>query len=672
MSTSSSSATTASSVQYGNNVAPISFPGIASGIDYNSIISKYVDITLEQSAPLQTKVTALNSQQTELLKIQNLLTKFQDTFENVSDPANFSSTKASSSNTTAVTAASIAGGSATPGTYVINSATLATATSISNSPSANGTFSDTATLDLSGSSVTPTNGDSSTGLGQITIDGVAISYNVTSDTLQSIIARINSNATLQTDGVTASDTGGVFSLVSTNAPLTIGAASDSGNLATVLKIDTAPIIQSGGTYSVTGSSVIGGINEGATFNTDSNAGFATAVTSGNFSINGVVFSVNASGDNLADLIQKINQSSAGVTASYDQSTGKIALTSNLAGPQGIVLGSGSDTSNFLQAAGFLNSATTPGVLKSGATETVGKAAVINFTDASGNTNTVYSNSNAVTNVVPGTTLTLTQAIGGSSVVAPVTVTVAADTSSLTSAITSWLTAYNNVISEIDSATAAPTYGSSTSSTTGQSSTAALTSGGILFNNQDVLLLKDQLVNVVSGFGATGSTSYNSLASVGLQLTSQFSVETAQDSTTNSQDTTGLTTTSQAGTDGQFQPLDTTTFLAALAANGNAVQQLFTGTSSIIGQVGAILTNATGLPTQLKGGLDGTVPTQSLFSTIEEGNTNIISSLQEQIQTVTDQANAQADRLRAQFTASEGQIAQLQSEQSSLSSLLANS
>jgi len=672
MSTSSSSATTASTVQYGTNVAPISFPGIASGIDYNSIISKYVDITLEQSAPLQTKVTALNSQQTELLKIQNLLTKFQDTFADVSDPSNFSQTSATSSNTTALTAASISGGSATPGTYTINSATLATATSITNSPAANGTFNDSVVLADSGSSVTPDNGDASSGEGQLTIDGVAISYNVDSDTLVSIMARINSNTTLQADGVTASDTGGVFNLTSTNAPLTVGSASDSGNLASVLKIDTAPIVQSGSTYSVTGSSGIGGINEGATFDDDANAGFATAVTSGNFTINGVVFAVSSSGDNLADLIQKINQSSAGVTASYDSTTGKIALTSNTAGPQGIVLGSGGDTSNFLQAAGFLNAANTPGVLSTGATETVGKAAVINYTDASGNAKQVYSNSNAVTNVIPGTTLTLTEAIGPPTSVDPVTVTVASDTSGLTTAINSWVSAYNAVISEIDSATAAPTYGSSTSSTTGQSSTAALTSGGVLFNNQDVLLLKDQVVNIVSGFGSTGSTSYNSLASIGLQLTSQFSVETAQDSTTNSQDTTGLTTTSQAGTDGQFQPLDTTTLLAALAANGNAVQQLFTGTSSIVGQLGAVLTNATGLPTQLTGELDGTVPTQSLFSTIEEGNTNTITSLQEQIQTVTDQANAQADRLRAEFTSSEGQIAQLQSEQSSLSSLLANS
>ena len=43
---SSQSSSGGGSTVYGNNVAPISFPGIASGIDYNSIITKYTNLTL--------------------------------------------------------------------------------------------------------------------------------------------------------------------------------------------------------------------------------------------------------------------------------------------------------------------------------------------------------------------------------------------------------------------------------------------------------------------------------------------------------------------------------------------------------------------------------------------------------------------------------------------------
>ena len=49
----------------------------------------------------------------------------------------------------------------------------------------------------------------------------------------------------------------------------------------------------------------------------------------------------------------------------------------------------------------------------------------------------------------------------------------------------------------------------------------------------------------------------------------------------------------------------------------------------------------------------------------------ITSLQQQIKLVTDQANMQADQLRKEFVSSESTIAQLQSVQSSLSSLFSS-
>ena len=59
---------------------------------------------------------------------------------------------------------------------------------------------------------------------------------------------------------------------------------------------------------------------------------------------------------------------------------------------------------------------------------------------------------------------------------------------------------------------------------------------------------------------------------------------------------------------------------------------------------------------------------SVFATLTSATNNQITSLQQQIQLVTDQANLQANTLRAQFTASETLIAQLQSVQSSLGQL----
>lgn len=667
---STSSATSSSSTQYGTNVPAVSFPGIASGIDYNSIIQKYTDLTLQQEKPLETKVTALNAQQAELLKIHDLVAKFQDTFLAVSDPANFTATTPTSSNGSAIAASTLAGSVATPGTYVIKTATLATATQFSNDPAANGTFSYNSALANAGASISPNNGPPGTTTpGQLTINGAVLNYDVNSTTLQSFVTNAANVAALSAVGVTLNyDAVTQTVTVNSTQPLTLGSATDHGNLLQVLKLDTAQITFGGGSYTATSTSKIGGINVGATLNTSNNAGFATAVTAGRFSINGVSFNVDPTANNLNNLLQQINSSSAGVFATFDSANDRVLLTAKSSGPQGITLGSSGDTSNFLQAVGFLANAAQPNALSAGAAIAVGKAAHVQYVDNAGTTHDVYSNSNDVTTVVPGVDVKLQQAVDGA-VVAPVTISVAQDSGKLQSSIKSFVDAYNAVINEINTATQAPVVGT-TSAQNGQTQAQQLTTGGVLFNNSDVTGLRDRLVNVVTSMGNTGSSSYNSLASIGLMIDASFSVDAA--SAGDTQNTTSQTNVSQqtfAGTSGRLQDLDVTKLSAALATNANAVAKLFTGSTSLIGQLGSYLTTVSGLSTQLTGGLVGKVPPTSLFASLSNQTNDQISSLQQQIKLVTDQANLQADRLRAEFVSSEGAIAVLQSQQSSLSSLL---
>jgi flagellar hook-associated protein 2 len=664
------SATTSSVA--GTNVPPVSFPGIASGIDYNSIIQKYTDLTLQQEKPLQNQVTQLDAQQAEMLKIQDLVAKFQDTFQAVSDPTAFTATSPTSSNSAAIAASSVAGQVATPGTYVVTSATLATATQLTNDSAANGAFSQTTALVDAGASITPENGTvGTTSAGQITINGAVFSYDVNSTTLQSFIA--TNSAALAAVGVTMTyDAATQKVTLSSTQPLTLGSATDQGNLLQVLKLDTAPISQSGGTYTATSTSSIGGINDGATLNTANNAGFATAVTAGVFTINGVNFTVDPTTNNLNDMLQQINASSAGVYATYDQANDKIVLTAKNDGPQGITVGSASDTSNFLQAAGFLTNATQPNQLSAGASLAVGKSAQVQYVDNAGTSHTVYSNSNSVTSVVPGVDLTLRQAVDGT-IVAPVTISVAQDSSTLQSSITSFVNAYNALISEIDTATTPPVVGTTSDASSGQTQGTQLSGGGVLFNNQDVSDLRDQLVNLVSSMGNTNSTSYNSLASIGLTLDSSFTVDSADASdSSNTTTQSGVSQQTFDGTSGRLNALNVPTFTAALAANANAVAALFTGSKSIVTQIGSYLTSVSGLPTQLTGSIAGTVPPQSLFSTLSSENADQISSLQQQIALVTNQANQQANLLRQEFSSSETQIAELQSMQSQLGALIGSS
>src|SRR6185503_19385116 len=85
----------------------------------------------------------------------------------------------------------------------------------------------------------------------------------------------------------------------------------------------------------------------------SSAGFSTAVTAGRFTVNGQQITIETT-NSLQDVFMAIETATGGnVTASYDSTTDSITLSS--AGQ--IVLGSATDTSNFLRVAKLYNNGT---------------------------------------------------------------------------------------------------------------------------------------------------------------------------------------------------------------------------------------------------------------------------------------------------------------------------
>lgn len=659
----------------GTNVPPVSFPGIASGIDYNSIIDKLTSLTLAPTVTLNTQIATLNAANLELIKINNLLSSVQNALTALSDPNVFNAYGGVSSNTGVATVLGIPNVAATPGTYVIEKTTLATATQIvsnaaighSELDNVNNPASpaDSVALADSYAAITPSNGSSSSGKGQITINGVSVSYDVTTQSLNTILANIQSqvqaatgDATFTAGLVAGTDT---VKFADTNNPISLGAAGDSGNLLQVLRLDQAQVNNGGGGGTVTGTAGVGGINQIATLDSTNStgyatdAGFVTPVTAGTFTINGVQISVDPTKDALTDVIKRINASSAGVTATYNSATGQITLANKSTGPQSIVLGSASDSSNFLTAAGLTSA--------SGATTTVGSQASVQLQTPSGGTTTVYSNSNSVTTAIPGIQINLLSASNS-----PFTVTVSQDSTQLVSALNTFVSAYNGAINEIDQATAAPVVSQATGpQLPGQSGQQF--AGGVLWGNADAEGIKNQLVNIASGLVNNGSA-YNSLAAIGLSLDDSFTVLSANSSNTstgssNSNGPLGVQT--YTGTSGQLQPLDLTKLQAALAADPTGVQSLFNGTSGMVTQMGTYLTGVTGLPTSTSTGLLGSVPSVALIQGYENANTDQIQSIQQQISVIQDSANQQADQLRAEFVNTESTLAGYQALQSQLAS-----
>jgi flagellar hook-associated protein 2 len=658
----------------GTNVAPVSFPGIASGIDYNSIITKLTSLTLAPTVTLNQQIASLNAANLELIKINGMLASVQGTLGAISQPGIFSSYNAISSNTTIATAQGLPSVTATAGTYTVQSVTIGTSTVVTGSTAVEHSELDTinappvaaTTVPLSQSyaQVTPTNG--STGQGKVTVDGITINYDVTTQSLSTILSNIQTAVQAVDPTFTASLKAGTDTVEfkSTGAAITLGSAGDQGNLLTVLKLDTAQVNDTPTSGDVVGTSGVGGINQAATLNSTNstgyatNAGYKTAVTAGNFTINGITISVNPAADNVADVITRINNSNAGVTAAFNQATGTITLTNKVAGPQSIVLSDGS--SNFLSASGLTSGA--------GATVQAGTQAKVVLQNPSGTTQTIYSNSNQVTNAIPGIQLNILQTSA-----TPFTVSVSQDTSQLVSSINTFVSAYNAAINEINQATQAPVVPTTpVGSLPGQN--AGQYAGGVLYGNADVESLKQRLETLAANMMTTNGTSYNSLSSIGLTLDDSFTTLTAQSqsgtpSAGSTSGTGAIQTTTFQGTSGQFMPLNVSKLQAALAANPLAVQNLLQSTTGIIGTIGTYLTGITGEPTNFASGLLGNIPSISILQGFENSNTSTISSIQQQIKLITDNANQQADSLRREFSSTESTIAGLQSLQQQLGGFL---
>jgi flagellar hook-associated protein 2 len=346
-------------------------------------------------------------------------------------------------------------------------------------------------------------------------------------------------------------------------------------------------------------------------------------------------------------------------ATYNRATGQISLTNKATGPQGIVLGASSDTSNFLSAAGLTGA---------GVTTTIGSQAKVVLQTPSGGTQTFYSNSNNVTTAIPGVQINL---LAGTN--APFEITVSQDSTQLVSALNNFVSAYNTAVNEIDQATAPPVVTAPQGPQLLGAGQTQQISGGVLWNNSDVASIRNELENIVSGMVQGNGASYNSLSTIGLQLDDSFTILAQNNSTGSAGSTTStLQTQTLQGTSGQLQPLDAGKLQAALAANPSAVQNLLAGAQGIVNQLGSYLTNVTGVPTSVSSGLLGQIPSVSLIQGFENANTSNIESIQQQIKQIQDNANQQADQLRAEFVSSESQIAGYQSLQTQLGSFFKSS
>jgi len=479
--------------------------GLASGFDWRSFIDQLIEVERAPQKALRNEQTRIQERNNAYRSLETELKVLQNRLGDLLKPDLYTSRKTSVADTNVLTAE--AASSAAPGTYTIEIIQRATAARWQ------GTADVGAALSPSGdvSSLTLASAPFATAVtaGTFTVNGKQVSIETT-DTLQAVFDKI---AAATGGQVTASyDAATDRITLSSGSEIVLGSASDTSNFLQVARL------YNNGTGTVTSAGSLGALQINATL---SNANFATAVTdggsgAGEFRINGVSITYNASTDTLAAVLDRINQSAAGVYATYDALGDRIVLTNKSTGDLGIALED--VTGNFLAAAGL-----TTGTLQRGQN--------LQFKVNGGDT--LVSTSNTITEASSGIAgLTLTALTEGTT-----TVTVEQDTDKVKSTIQSFLEAYNKVQSMLDD------YTSSTTDSKG------VVSAGVLAGESDAN-------EIASRLRALAYQQVSGLSSVADHLADL-----------------GITT---SGEDNELTLSDESALDELLRNNLAAVQQLFTG------------------------------------------------------------------------------------------------
>ena len=506
-----------------SSTSSLAISGLASGFDWQSLISQLVEVERAPQTQLQRQQSTIQQQNNALTSIKTELSVLQNAVAVLKEASFFDSRTASASDETLASASASAGTAL--GAYSFNVTQLATAAALQGTADAGAALS--ASDDVSGVTLANAGFANTVSAGTFTVNGEAVTI-ATSDTLKDVFDKIS---TATGGAVTASYSASADEItLSSTSQIVLGSATDSSNFLRVARLNN------NGTGTVTSAARLGAIK---TTGSLSQANFSTAVSDGGsgagaFLINGVTINFNASADSVANVVDRINNSSAGVLATYDSINNRFSLTNRNTGDTGIFVED--VTGNFLAAAGL-----TGGTLLRGN----------NLLYTVNNGPQLYSQSNTITDQSSGISGLSVTALAESSF----RISIASDTSKIKTAISNLVTSYNKVQSLISTQTA------STTNASGK------VTAGLLAGDQDTETLSYSLRGLMTS-AVTGS---------GNQLLRLDSLGFGSNGTSDS-----LATADLSGLD------------SALSVNLSGLKDLFTNSSSgLATRLGTFLTGVIG-------------------------------------------------------------------------------
>ena len=392
----------------------LALSGLASGFDWKSIVDQLIEVSRAPQNRMRSEKSQLATKTSALNDVQGLLSSLKSSLASLSSTEALQKKAATFSNSSTDWTAS-ADADAPSGTYqftFVSEATTAKLTGASGIASQLNPNTTLANLPV---------GRTITG-GTFTVDGKQVTIS-TSDTLNDVIAAIS---TATGGSITASynaATDQIDLVKGAGGSISLGASNDSSNFLQAMRL-------SSGASPLSSSTTLSSPKLTGSIDSANLSGWSGTGVSDSIIINGVSIDYNSGTDSIQALLNRINSSSAGVTATFDFATGSFLLTNKNTGNVGISVQDGMGAGGLAAAMGL-----TTGTL------TAGSDAVFKV-NGGGN---LTSRSNTLDESVHG--------IAGLSVTAnslgTETVTVGSDTSKAKEAINTFVEKYNAVQNAIE-------------------------------------------------------------------------------------------------------------------------------------------------------------------------------------------------------------------------------
>ena len=503
----------------------ISFSGLASGLDTSGWVEALVSVRQEKITSLQTELKDLQTQKSTLNDTRSVVSNLRTAIEKLTDVKFggtfdlFNKSTAVSSNDDIFTATATT--SASKQNYDIVVQQLATYTKATSISSASAVADDETKLSSLGIKE---------GSFSVYVDGVKTAIEIEEDhtlgDLKSQLAAAGIKAEIDENGALN------LTAYTEGQEINIGSTTDTTNIASSLGL----MKQEDGSYISSNSLFKANVS---TKLTAENSGFNSQITAGTFTIGDATFTIDEK-TTLSSLISQINNSDeAQARAYWDDSTGKLSITSKKEGASYINIEAG--TSNFTDVMGLTTSERdADGNITSTKmfteAQVLGQNAIfsINGTSMSSTSNTITSDISRI----DGVTITL-KGINTEEETSS-TLKIEQDTSGLIDALKSFVKAYNDTMTKIDEVTA---------------------TGADLQRESSLTSLKNTLRNYANGGNTSNGGIYKLLSQVGISTASA-------DGNSLSADTTSL-------------KLDEAALKKALEENPEDVQAILAGDNGIL-------------------------------------------------------------------------------------------